>query len=138
MIRIFPDDARGLLPALAGASLGRVFILFPDPWPKARHHDRRLINPETIREFARVLRPGGELRLASDHAGYVRWMLEHLTREPSPFLWLARQPADWRTRPDDGHATRYEEKAGEHGLACVHLRFVRKDSYRRGSVTKPG
>lgn len=124
-IRIFPEDARLLLPGLAGASLGRVFVLFPDPWPKARHHERRLIGPETIRELARLLRPGGELRLASDHPGYVRWMLEHLTRQPSPFLWLARRPGDWRTRPDDGFATRYEEKAVTLGAACAYLRFVR-------------
>jgi tRNA (guanine-N7-)-methyltransferase len=126
-IRIFPDDARRLLPALAAGSLGRVFALFPDPWPKARHHERRLINTETIRELGRVLRPGGELRLASDHAGYVRWMLEHLTREPSPFLWEARRPADWRQRPDDGFVTRYEEKAITSGAARAHLRFVRKE-----------
>lgn len=125
-IRIFPDDARRLLASLAPGSLGRVFALFPDPWPKVRHHERRLINPETIVEIGRVLRPGGELRLASDHAGYVRWMLEHLTREPSPFLWEARRPADWRRRPDDGFATRYEEKATASGAACTHLRFVRK------------
>lgn len=125
-VRIFPDDARRLLPALADASLGRVFVLFPDPWPKARHHERRLIAAETIRQLGRILRPGGELRLASDHAGYVRWMLEYLTREPSPFQWLARRPPDWRTRPEDAVVTRYEEKALERGVACVHLRFVRK------------
>ncbi len=127
-IRIFPEDARRLLPVLATASLGRVFVLFPDPWPKARHHERRLIVPETVRELGRVLRPGGELRLASDHAGYARWMLEHLTREPSPFRWLARRPDEWRARPDDAVATRYEEKALERGLPCVHLRFLRKDT----------
>lgn len=127
-IRIFPDDARRLLPALAPASLGRVFVLFPDPWPKARHHERRLIGPPTIRDLARALRPGGELRLASDHPGYIRWMLEHLTREPSPFLWLARRPADWRTRPEDGHVTRYEEKALQRGAACAYLRFMRESA----------
>lgn len=126
-IRIFPNDARLLLPGLATGSLGRVFVLFPDPWPKARHHERRLISAGTIPEVARVLRPGGELWLASDHAGYVRWMLEHLTREPSPFLWLARRPGDWRTRPEDASPTRYEEKALEHGAACAYLRFLRKD-----------
>ncbi|HSO43085.1 MAG: tRNA (guanosine(46)-N7)-methyltransferase TrmB [Rhodospirillales bacterium] len=126
-VRIVPDDARLWLPALAPASLGRVFVLFPDPWPKARHHERRLVSPVTIRELARVLRPGAELRLASDHAGYIRWMLEHLTRETSPFGWLAARPSDWRARPADGFVTRYEEKALERGVPCVHLRFVRKE-----------
>jgi tRNA (guanine-N7-)-methyltransferase len=125
-IRIFPDDARLLLPRLAPASLGRIFVLFPDPWPKARHHERRLIEPATIAEFARVLRPGGELRLASDHTGYIRWMLEHLTREPSAFRWLAGGPDDWRSRPADGFPTRYEEKALARGLSCTYLRFVRR------------
>jgi tRNA (guanine-N7-)-methyltransferase len=125
-IRIFPDDARRLLPRLAPASLGRIFVLFPDPWPKARHHERRLISPGTIAELARVLRPGGELRLASDHVGYIRWMLEHLTREPSAFRWLAGRPGDWRGRPADGVPTRYEEKALARGVACTYLRFVRR------------
>lgn len=124
-VRIFPDDARLLLPRLAAASLSRIFVLFPDPWPKARHHERRLISPPVIAELARVMRPGGELRLASDHTGYVRWMLEHLTREPSPFRWLAQRPADWRTRPEGAVATRYEEKAFARGAACTYLRFVR-------------
>ncbi len=124
-IRIFPDDVRLLLPRLAAASLSRIFVLFPDPWPKARHHERRLISPPVIAELARVLRPGGELRLASDHTGYIRWMLEHLTRERSPFRWLARRPDDWRTRPEGAIPTRYEEKALARGAACAYLRFVR-------------
>lgn len=124
-IRIFPDDARRLLPRLAAASLSRIFVLFPDPWPKMRHHERRLISPPTIAQLARVLRSGGELRLASDHAGYIRWMLEHLTREPAPFRWLARRPDEWRTRPAGAPPTRYEEKAFARGAACAYLRFVR-------------
>lgn len=126
-VRIFADDARELVTALAPASLGRLFILFPDPWPKTRHHARRLINAETIRAFARVLRPGAELRLASDHEGYVRWMLEHLTRDRS-FLWLARRPCDWRGHAGTGRPTRYEQKALACGRPCTSLRFTRVGS----------
>lgn len=123
-IRLYADDARRLLPAIPSGSVGRLFILFPDPWPKTRHQTRRLVNVETIRCFARMLRPGGELRLASDHDGYVRWVLEHLTRDPS-FCWLARRPDDWRRRPADGAGTRYEEKAIARGETCAYLCFVR-------------
>lgn len=123
-IRIFPDDARLLLPALAPASIGRLFLLFPDPWPKAKHHNRRLVNPATLRAFARILRPGGELQVVSDHDSYVRWILDHATRDGA-FQWLARRPADWRHRPADSPATRYQEKAMERGQSCATLRFAR-------------
>lgn len=123
-IRVFADDARKLLPALPDACIGRLFVLFPDPWPKTRHHGRRLLSPETIRSLARVVRPGGELRLASDHAGYVRWIMEHITRDRS-FRWLARRAADWRNRLPDSPMTRYEQKAIARGQTCMHLRFIR-------------
>ena len=85
-------------------------MLFPDPWPKLRHHKRRIVNPETVAELARVIRPGGELRLATDDADYARWMLAALLAEPR-FSWLAERAADWRGRPDDWPPTRYEAKA---------------------------
>lgn len=123
-VRFFADDARRLLPALPSGSIGRLFILFPDPWPKSRHHGRRLINVDTIGYFARILREGGELRVASDHGGYVRWVLEHLTRDRS-FCWSARRADDWRQRPEDAPPTRYEEKAMARGQPCMHLSFRR-------------
>jgi tRNA (guanine-N7-)-methyltransferase len=109
-IRIFADDARLLLDALPDACLGRIFVLFPDPWPKTRHHARRFIGPENLPRLARALRPGGELRCATDHPGYLDWMLFHVRRNPA-FQWTAQGPADWRTRPADQPATRYETKA---------------------------
>ena len=123
-VRVLMDDARLLLEALADASLERVFILFPDPWPKARHHKRRIVNPATVRELARVLRPGGELRLATDDAAYARWMLEVLLAEPR-FDWLAERAADWRELPPDWVPTRYEAKARAAGRRPVLLRFAR-------------
>jgi len=124
-IRVFADDARLLLDRLPPGSLGRVFILFPDPWPKSRHHKRRLVAPSTLDRLAEVMRPGAELRLATDDPGYLAWMLEHVTAHPE-FVWLARGPADWRQRPEDWPPTRYEEKARSAGRNPVFLRFVRR------------
>jgi tRNA (guanine-N7-)-methyltransferase len=123
-VRLFTDDARLLLQALPDACLERVFVLFPDPWPKTRHHKRRIVNPQTAAEFVRLLRPGGEVRLATDDMGYARAMLLALRARPE-LQWQARRAADWRERPADWPGTRYENKALAAGRACVYLRFVR-------------
>jgi tRNA (guanine-N7-)-methyltransferase len=124
-IRLYTDDARALLDALPDASVGRVFVLFPDPWPKTRHHRRRFIAPPQLDTLARIMRPGAELRLATDHVDYLRWMLFHLLAHPA-FRWCARGPDDWRRRPADWPPTRYEEKALEKGLRPAYLRFERR------------
>jgi len=123
-VRILVDDARRLLRRLPEASIGHVFILFPDPWPKKRHHKRRIVNPVTVADLARAMRPGAELRLATDDPGYVRAMLATVRAHPG-FRWLARRPADWRERPADSPPTRYEEKARAAGRHPVFLRFAR-------------
>jgi tRNA (guanine-N7-)-methyltransferase len=124
-IRIFADDARLLAAALPAASVDRVFILFPDPWPKARHRKRRLISCETLDQLARIMPGGAELRLATDDADYLCGMLDHVTGHPA-FEWLARRPADWRERPADWPATRYEEKARAAGRTPFFLRIARR------------
>ena len=124
-IRIFADDARTLLDALDDASIDRCFILFPDPWPKTRHNRRRFISNENLNSLARVMKDGAELRLASDHMEYVRWMLFH-TLGHGAFDWQARGPQDWRIRPADAPQTRYEEKALVRGAHSAYLRFQRK------------
>jgi len=122
-VRLHAGDARDLTAALPDASLDRIFILFPDPWPKARHHKRRLINGETVAELARVLRPGGTLRFATDWADYAAWTLERLERSPA-FAWTAERAADWREPPADHVTTRYEtKKLGD--CAPVFLEFAR-------------
>ena len=126
LLRVYQGDARDLLAALPVASLQRVFILFPDPWPKLRHHKRRLIQGQTLDCLARVMVPGGELRIATDDADYLAWILERLVRHPA-FDWMARRPGDWRARPDDWPATRYEEKALDAGRNPSYLRFRRLD-----------
>ena len=124
-VRVFDDDARKLLPCLPEASIGRIYALFTDPWPKKRHHRRRFICDQTVGELARVLADGGELRLASDHGGYVEWMLEHVARHPD-FAWPAPRQGDWTEPPDDWVETRYERKAKKQGLKPVYLRFLRR------------
>lgn len=121
-LRVAVDDARLLLEALPDGSLERLFVLFPDPWPKKRHAKRRIVNPDTVRQFERVLRPGGELRLASDDPAYVRAMLVAI-RPARDLVWLSEGPRDWRERPDDWPPTRYEEKAVAAGRRPYFLRF---------------
>jgi tRNA (guanine-N7-)-methyltransferase len=122
-VRIHDGDVRELMARMPDASLDRTFILFPDPWPKARHNKRRLIQEETVGELARLLRPGAALRFASDWADYVDWTLERVLKD-GRFGWPAEQVADWRDPPADHITTRYEEKRlGD--CAPVFLDFVR-------------
>ena len=125
-VRLHDGDVRELMARLPDACLMRAFILFPDPWPKARHHKRRLIQPDTVAELARLIRPGGRLRFASDWADYVEWALERITASPA-FTWTAERADDWRVPPGDHVTTRYEEKRlGD--CAPVFLDFVRAPS----------
>lgn len=123
-VRVYPDDARHLFAGLPDGGLERVFILFPDPWPKTRHHKRRLIQTPLLDALARVLKDGGELRVASDHMDYIRWTLEHVMPHPA-FEWTAERAADWRTPPADWVRTRYEQKALA-GETIVYLLFKRR------------
>ena len=124
-VRIFPDDARLLLPALPAASLGRVFLLFPDPWPKARHAQRRFVCRANLDRLALLMRAGAELRIASDDPTYVEWTLRQTLGHPA-FAWLARRPDDWRMPPAGWVPTRYETKAIAAGRRPAYLRFVRR------------
>ena len=122
-IRIYEGDARDIIAALPSASIGRLFVLFPDPWPKTRHHKRRFMQTSLIDALARILRKDGELRFATDDSGYLRWTLERLLAHKD-FVWMAERVADWTTRPADWPQTRYEAKA-LHGPP-VYLRFLRR------------
>ncbi len=124
-IRVLMDDARALIERLEQASIGRVGILFPDPWPKKKYHKRRFISPASLDALASVLKDEGEFRFASDDAGYVRWTLEHVLDHPD-FVWLARGPRSWRERPEGSVPTRYEGKAADQGRACFFLGFQRR------------
>jgi tRNA (guanine-N7-)-methyltransferase len=123
-IRLHTGDARELIAALRDSSATRLFMLFPDPWPKARHHKRRLVQPETIAEIARVLAPGGVWRFATDWRDYADWTLERVLRS-GRFDWPAGRADDWRSPPQDHITTRYEAKRlGD--CAPVFFDFVRR------------
>jgi len=124
-VRIWPDDAGALLAALADASVDRAFLLFPDPWPKTRHHKRRIVNPANLDALARILADNAEFRVATDDQAYLGWILTHILDHPA-FAWTARDPSDWRHRPADWPATRYEEKAVKNGRKPYFLSFRRR------------
>jgi tRNA (guanine-N7-)-methyltransferase len=122
-IRLWDGDVREMVARLPDASLERVYILFPDPWPKARHNKRRLVNAELLVDLARLLTPGGRLRFATDWADYADWTLERVLAS-GLFAWPAERADDWRVPPVDHVTTRYEEKRlGD--CAPVFLDFVR-------------
>lgn len=122
--RIHMGDARDLLDVLPEASLDKAFLLYPDPWPKARHHRRRFVIEENLRPLARALKPGAEFRIATDIADYVRQTLEVITAMPE-FEWLAEGPEDWREPWSDWTRTRYEAKALREGRTPHYLTFRR-------------
>ncbi len=123
-IRLFPDDVRLLLLRLPDACLDRVFILFPDPWPKRKHSKRRLINPETLGLLARVMKKGATLRIATDDVHYLRFILAQLLHNVD-FAWQAVSSKDWLTPPLDHHPTRYEAKARKQGKTPIFLNLIR-------------
>lgn len=123
-VRIHADDARELMAALPDASLDRVMILFPDPWHKARHNKRRLVQDAFAAEIVRLLKPGGRLRFVTDWKDYADWALERFERTPG-LEWTADRADDWREAPADHVVTRYEEKKlGD--TAPIFLDFVRR------------
>jgi tRNA (guanine-N7-)-methyltransferase len=119
-IRIWPEDARDLMDRLPDRSIGRAFLLFPDPWPKSRHAERRFVGPANLDSLARILVPGAEFRVASDDPTYLDWVLEHLPAHPAfePLANGGGRPADWPP-------TRYEQKALSHGRQPGYFRFRR-------------
>ena len=117
-------DARDVMDVLPRASIGRAFLLYPDPWPKTRHHKRRFVNPAQMTQLARVMCKGAHLRVATDIEDYVRHTLEVLDRDPN-FRWLAERPSDWREPWADWPGTRYEAKALREGRRPHYLTFER-------------
>ncbi|MGF1554397.1 MAG: tRNA (guanosine(46)-N7)-methyltransferase TrmB [Paracoccaceae bacterium] len=124
-LRVHAGDARDLLDVLPDACLDRVFLLYPDPWPKKRHHKRRFVNAENLDALARVMRPEARLRVATDIEDYVRHTLEAVARDPR-FAWRAEGPADWRRPWADWPGTRYEAKALREGRRPHYLTFCRR------------
>jgi tRNA (guanine-N7-)-methyltransferase len=123
-IRLHVGDASELIDWLPAASLARLDLLYPDPWPKRRHWKRRFIQDEMLTRLARILRPGGELRFATDIADYADYVLARVLRS-AEFVWTAEAASDWR-QPWPGFAgTRYEAKAKRAGRTPAYFIFRR-------------
>ncbi|KNG94168.1 tRNA (guanine(46)-N(7))-methyltransferase TrmB [Pseudaestuariivita atlantica] len=122
-VRIHPGDARDLFDVLPPQSVARAFLLYPDPWPKKKHHRRRFVTPEHLEPLHRVMQPGAVLRVATDIPDYVRQTLYEVPR--AGFEWLAEGPGDWRAPWDDWLSTRYEQKALREGRTPHYMTFRR-------------
>lgn len=123
-VRLHMGDALDVLARLPDASLERVYLLHPDPWPKARHAKRRFMNPGPIDRIAAKLKPGGEFRFGTDHPVYLRWALMQMNRRRD-FVWQISAPDDFLTRPADWPETRYERKARRLGHEVWYFRWRR-------------
>jgi tRNA (guanine-N7-)-methyltransferase len=123
-VRLYDGDAVHLLDWLPPASLARVDLLYPDPWPKRRHWKRRFVSPENLERIACVLAPGGLFRVASDIDDYIAWTLLHLMRRKD-FGWTAERADDWRKPFPGWPGTRYEGKAIRAGRRSTYLEFRR-------------
>jgi tRNA (guanine-N7-)-methyltransferase len=124
-IRLHFGDAAQLIDWLPAGSLARVDLLYPDPWPKKRHWKRRFVQDESLGRIARLLRPGGEFRFATDIPDYAAWTLERVLRSPD-FLWTAEQADDWRKPWAGFGGTRYEAKAMREGRVPGYFIFRRR------------
>ncbi len=123
-IRIYGDDIRLLFPHIPDASVDEIFLLFPDPWPKKRHADRRFVNQENLKQLARILKIGGKLLIATDHPIYKRWTLRQMQQTPH-FHWTATCGNDWKREPVDWVKTKYQQKALREGRRPVFLQYER-------------
>lgn len=124
-VKVHAGDARDLFDVLPDASISKAFLLYPDPWPKKRHHRRRFVTPEHLQPLARVLKPGAEFRVATDIPDYVRQTL--IEAPKAGFDWIAARPEDWRSPWSDWTRTRYEAKALREGRVPHYLTFIKKD-----------
>jgi tRNA (guanine-N7-)-methyltransferase len=110
-IRLHLGDALEVLARIPDGALSFVYLLHPDPWPKARHAKRRMMNDGPVQMIADKLKPGGEFRFGTDHDIYLRHALMVMRRHTEQFDWLAESPSDWQNRPSGWSETRYERKA---------------------------
>ncbi|MGB0843377.1 MAG: tRNA (guanosine(46)-N7)-methyltransferase TrmB [Alphaproteobacteria bacterium] len=125
-IRIHHGDARDVMDVLEPECLDRAFILHPDPWPKRRHWPRRIVQVDLIKRLAKLMKPGAELRIATDHYTYLIWILRIMSQVPE-FTWQATKADDWRLQRADWPQTRYEAKGLKQGRPATYLSYLRMD-----------
>ncbi len=128
-ISLYHGDARPIMEAMPAACLSKIFVLFPDPWPKPRHFKRRILSEEFIALIYHLLKPGGEFRFASDIISYVDWTLERVDRfhdeHGDGFIWEPDSARDWQDPPQGWPGTRYEAKAFREGRTCHYFEFFK-------------
>jgi tRNA (guanine-N7-)-methyltransferase len=124
-VRLYNGDARAVIEVLPGEALAGAYLLYPDPWPKRRHHKRRFLSDATLAALARVMRPGAELRFATDIDANAGWSLARVLRSPD-FVWTPAGPRDWQTPWGGWAGTRYEAKALRGGRRPAYFTFRRK------------
>ena len=125
-VRLWRGDALDVLDRVPDAALSFLYLLHPDPWPKARHSKRRMVNDGPVDLFAAKLKPGAELRIATDDPTYLTWALMIMQRHYPQFEWLAETPRDFLERPSGWPATRYEQKALREGRRAYALQYRRR------------
>ncbi len=125
LIRVISDDAMFLANSLASNTLDGIYVLNPDPWHKARHHKRRIINQENLECFARILKPGGQLIMSTDVPYLAEWMVTQACMHPA-FEWSVARAKDWQDVPQNWIHTAYETKRAKGADKMVYLLFRRK------------
>ena len=125
-VRLWRGDALAVLQRVPDAALSFLYLLHPDPWPKARHAKRRMVNDRPLDLFAAKLKPGGEFRLATDDPTYLTWALMVMQRHAAQFEWLAQKPGDFLEPPSGWIETRYGAKSRREGRRPYYLRYRRR------------
>ncbi len=123
-VRIFDDDVRLLFDYIPDAFFDKIYLLFPDPWPKKKHAERRFINAKNLQDLSRILKKGGVLQIATDHPIYKRHVLRTMHQCPN-FRWTAKSSNDWRNPPSDWADTKYQRKALREGRRPVFFEYER-------------
>ncbi|RKF22734.1 tRNA (guanosine(46)-N7)-methyltransferase TrmB [Altericroceibacterium spongiae] len=127
-VRLHMGDALEVLSRVPDGALSFVYLLHPDPWPKARHAKRRMMNDGPVDMIADKLKPGGEFRFGTDHPVYLRHALMIMRRHTRQFDWLANNPRDFQQRPGGWCETRYEAKARQQGHEVWYFRWKRTEA----------
>jgi tRNA (guanine-N7-)-methyltransferase len=122
-LAVYPGDVRHMFDVMPAASISKVFLNYPDPWPKTRHHRRRFVTQDHLVPLHNVMKPGAELRVATDIKDYVRQTMVEVPK--AGFTWTAEAPDDWRVAWDDWHSTRYEQKAIREDRTPHYMTFRR-------------
>ena len=125
-IRLFPNDVNLLFPYIPSEIFDTIFILYPDPWPKNRNQERRMINGNNTKLFHNFLKTNGNLFVVSDHPVYIPWVLFIMSKNQNLFAWTATKSSDFTAPPQSWETTRYEQKAIAENRKPIYLNFVKK------------